>query len=103
MRETSGEVSHSPTPTPPGRRDALRKLVRNFADPDVAYVCGQLRLEAAEGTNREGAYWRYELELRESESRLGSVTGGNGSIYAVRREDYVEVDPRFGHDSRCRT
>jgi hypothetical protein len=26
------------------------------------------------------------------------VTGGNGSIYAVRRVDYVEVDPRFGHD-----
>jgi hypothetical protein len=26
------------------------------------------------------------------------VTGGNGSIYAVRRADYVEVDPRFGHD-----
>ena len=26
--------------------DALRKLVRNFADPRVAYVCGRLRLEA---------------------------------------------------------
>ena len=78
--------------------DALRKLVRGFADPDVAYVCGRLRAEAADGSNREGRYWRYELWLRESESRLGSVTGGNGSIYALRREDYVEVDPRFGHD-----
>ena len=36
--------------------------------------------------------------MREAESTLHSVTGGNGSIYAVRREDYVEVDPRFGHD-----
>src|SRR2546421_2388729 len=72
--------------------DALRKLVRNFADPDVAYVCGRLRLEKADGSNREGAYWRYELWLRESESRVHSVTGGNGSIYAGRREDYVEVD-----------
>ena len=36
--------------------------------------------------------------MRDAESRLGSVTGGNGSIYAVRRADYVEVDPRFGHD-----
>ncbi len=26
------------------------------------------------------------------------MTGGNGSIYAVRRERYEEVDPRFGHD-----
>ena len=50
------------------------------------------------GSNREGLYWRYELWLREQESRLGSVTGGNGSIYALKRADYVEVDPRWGHD-----
>jgi cellulose synthase/poly-beta-1,6-N-acetylglucosamine synthase-like glycosyltransferase len=78
--------------------DALRKLVRPFADPDVAYVCGQLRILAADGSNKEGVYWRYEMAVRAAESRLGSVTGGNGSIYAVRRSDYVEVDPRFGHD-----
>jgi len=76
--------------------DALRKLVANFADPDVAYVCGQLRLQRADGSNREGAYWRYEMWVRASESTLGSVTGGNGSICAVRREDYIEH--RFGHD-----
>jgi cellulose synthase/poly-beta-1,6-N-acetylglucosamine synthase-like glycosyltransferase len=76
--------------------DALRKLVRNFADEDVAYVCGKLRLERPDGTNREGVYWRYELWLRESESALGSITGGNGAIYAVRREDYVAH--RFGQD-----
>ena len=62
------------------RRDA--PLVAALADPDVAYVCGRLRLEDAAGSNREGLYWRYELWLREQESRLGSVTGGNGSIYA---------------------
>ncbi len=78
--------------------DALRLLVRSLADPDVAYVCGRLRLERADGTNREGVYWRFEMWLREQESRLGSVTGGNGSIYAVRRSDYIDVDPRFGHD-----
>src|SRR5215470_16616857 len=74
--------------------DALRKLVRNFADPQVAYVCGQLQLQAADGRNKEGLYWRYELLTRDAESRLGSITGGNGSIYAVRRADYAEVDPR---------
>ena len=78
--------------------DALRKLVRNLADPQVAYVCGRLRLEAPDGSNKEGVYWRYELVTREGESRLGSVTAGNGSIYALRRSDYAEVDPRFGHD-----
>ncbi len=78
--------------------DALRQLVANLADPEVAYVCGQLRLQDAAGTNREGTYWRYEMKLRDAESRLGSITGGNGSIYAVKRADYIEVDPRWGHD-----
>jgi hypothetical protein len=72
--------------------------VRNFADDNVAYVCGRLNLESGDGSNKEGVYWRYELALRADESRLDSVTGGNGSIYAVRRNDYAEVDPRFGHD-----
>src|SRR3954463_1616752 len=78
--------------------DALRKLVRNLADPAVAYVCGRLNITNEDGRNKAGIYWRYELALRADESRLDSVTGGNGSIYAVRRDDYVEVDPRFGHD-----
>jgi len=78
--------------------DALRKLVRNLADPAVAYVCGRLRLEAPDGSNKEGVYWRYELVTRDGESRLGSVTAGNGAVYALRRSDYAEVDPRFGHD-----
>ncbi|MFL5955213.1 MAG: glycosyltransferase family 2 protein [Gaiellaceae bacterium] len=78
--------------------DALRALVRSFADDDVAYVCGQLKILAADGSNKEGVYWRYEMLQRGAESTLGSVTGGNGSIYALRRSDYVEVDPRFGHD-----
>ena len=98
VRETAGEIVAFSDANALWATAALRRLVRNFADPDVAYVCGQLRLERPDGTNREGAYWRYELLLREAESALGSVTGGNGSIYAVRRSDYVEVDPRFGHD-----
>src|SRR5919198_3038165 len=78
--------------------NALALLVRNFADPDVAYVCGGHRYDSADGTNRESTYWRYESWVRRSESALGSITGGIGPIYAVRRTDYVENEPRFGHD-----
>jgi cellulose synthase/poly-beta-1,6-N-acetylglucosamine synthase-like glycosyltransferase len=78
--------------------DALRLLVRAFADPGVAYACGRLVLREADGTNVEGAYWRMETWLRAQEAATGSITGGNGSIYAVRRSDYADVDPRFGHD-----
>jgi cellulose synthase/poly-beta-1,6-N-acetylglucosamine synthase-like glycosyltransferase len=80
------------------RPDALGHLLAPLADERVAYVCGRLQLRSPEGTNQEGAYWRYEIWLRARESLVHSVTGGNGSIYAVRRERYEEVDPRFGHD-----
>jgi cellulose synthase/poly-beta-1,6-N-acetylglucosamine synthase-like glycosyltransferase len=98
VRGTTGEILAFSDANCTWAPDALRKLVRNFADLDVAYVCGRLNLTNEDGRNKEGLYWRYELALRADESRLDSVTGGNGSIYAVRREDYVEVDPRFGHD-----
>jgi cellulose synthase/poly-beta-1,6-N-acetylglucosamine synthase-like glycosyltransferase len=98
VRQASGEIVAFSDANATWAPDALRKLVRSFADPDVAYVCGQLKILQADGSNREGAYWRYELAVRRAESQVASVTGGNGSIYALRRSDYVEVDPRFGHD-----
>jgi cellulose synthase/poly-beta-1,6-N-acetylglucosamine synthase-like glycosyltransferase len=79
--------------------DALRHLVRNLADSEVGYVCGQLRLEDADGgDSREGLYWRYELWLREQESAFESITAGNGAIYAVRRSEFVELADGHSHD-----
>jgi glycosyltransferase involved in cell wall biosynthesis len=98
VRESSAEVVAFSDANCTWAPEALRLLVRSFADGEVAYVCGRLVLEEADGTNAEGAYWRLETWLREQEAETGSVTGGNGSIYAVRRADYVDVDPRFGHD-----
>jgi poly-beta-1,6-N-acetyl-D-glucosamine synthase len=77
---------------------ALRALVSAFADPRVGYVCGDVRLIGEGGSNQEGLYWRYEMALRRLESRLRSVTAGNGAIYATRPESYMHVDPVMGHD-----
>lgn len=83
-------------------QDALRNLVAAFADERVGYACGRVTfVQASEGaaaTNQEGVYWRYEMALRERESRLRSVTAGNGAIYATRRDSYIVVDPVMGHD-----
>jgi cellulose synthase/poly-beta-1,6-N-acetylglucosamine synthase-like glycosyltransferase len=98
VRETNADIVAFSDANCRWAPNALRALVRSFADPSVAYVCGRLNIESGDGRNKEGVYWRYELALRADESLADSVTGGNGSIYAVRREDYVEVDPRFGHD-----
>ncbi|HEV3070141.1 MAG TPA: glycosyltransferase [Solirubrobacteraceae bacterium] len=82
--------------------DALRALVRAFAQERVGYACGQVRFvqsaAGASATNQEGLYWRYEMAQRLAESRLRSITAGNGAIYATRRESYMVVDPIMGHD-----
>ena len=78
--------------------DALRRLVEPFADPAVAYVCGQVRFLDPAAGNLEGSYWRYEMAVREMESALAGVTGGNGAIYAVRANEYVPLSPAGSHD-----
>jgi cellulose synthase/poly-beta-1,6-N-acetylglucosamine synthase-like glycosyltransferase len=99
VAETSGEIVAFGDANVLWDADALRRLVRPFADPDVGMACGNVRLvNPGGGTNQEGLYWRYEMWLRTRESRAHSMTGSNGAIYAVRREAYRDVDPRFGHD-----
>ena len=99
VRETSGEIVAFGDANVEWDADALRELVAPFADPAVGMTCGQVRLvNPTGGTNQEGVYWRYEMWLRVRESLVHSMTGSNGAIYAVRREAYREVDPRFGHD-----
>jgi cellulose synthase/poly-beta-1,6-N-acetylglucosamine synthase-like glycosyltransferase len=72
--------------------DAVRKLVRWFADPRVDVVCGRLLLKGpAGGTNLDSAYWRYETFLKTCEGRLGALLGANGGIYAIRRRAYVPI------------
>lgn len=68
--------------------DAVRKLVRNFADPDVGCVTGEARYVPAGRSAAdlgENAYWSYEIHLKRLESQVGSIVGGDGAIYAIRR------------------
>jgi cellulose synthase/poly-beta-1,6-N-acetylglucosamine synthase-like glycosyltransferase len=78
--------------------DALRRLVGPFAERRVSYVCGQVRFLDPAGDNLEGAYWRYEMRVREMESSLAGITAGNGAIYAVRSGDYIALDGAGSHD-----
>jgi poly-beta-1,6-N-acetyl-D-glucosamine synthase len=71
---------------------ALRALVTNFADPQVAGVTGELVLDCELGAPTDssigdgvGLYWKYEKWLRRNESRVWSTLGASGAIYALRR------------------
>jgi cellulose synthase/poly-beta-1,6-N-acetylglucosamine synthase-like glycosyltransferase len=71
---------------------ALRRLVRWFADPRTGVVCGRLVLtDPATGRNVDGLYWQYETFLKRCEARLGALLGANGAIYAVRRSLFTGI------------
>ena len=74
-------------------RAALRELVACFGDPSVGVASGELFIR--DGTTREeanvGLYWQYEKWIRRRLSRLDSVLGATGCIYAMRRELAVEL------------
>ena len=79
------------------QRDAIRKFVPHFSDPCIGYVVGNARyIEKAEDTQAaeaEGLYWKLETWLKKKESRFYSVVGGDGAIYAIRRELYTPLLP----------
>ena len=63
----------------------LKHMVRNFADETVGCVSSEDRIIKEGGeAGGEGAYVRYEMWLRALESRVGSVVGLSGSLFAVR-------------------
>jgi cellulose synthase/poly-beta-1,6-N-acetylglucosamine synthase-like glycosyltransferase len=78
------------------RPDAIAKLVRNFADPQVGYVTGRMLYVNADGSlvgDGCSAYMRYENSLRAAETRLGSIVGVDGGVDAIRRELYRPMRP----------
>jgi len=75
--------------------DAVRKIVRNFADERIGCVAGMMRFVDTDHnitTESQGLYWKYESGLREIESRLGRLIGVDGPLYAVRRSYYAFLD-----------
>ncbi len=84
------------------RTDAIRKLVRNFSDPSVGAVVGQLEYRdhaASVGAQGEGVYWAYDRWLRRHVNRVpGLVPGVNGSIFAIRKSLYLPFSEVRGDD-----
>jgi cellulose synthase/poly-beta-1,6-N-acetylglucosamine synthase-like glycosyltransferase len=66
----------------------------SFADPEVGCVAGRLEYVDSSGSGvGRGArsYWNYETFLKRHESRVGSLIGVSGCLYAVRRSAYIPL------------
>jgi len=72
-------------------RDSIKELAANFADSSVGCVTGRYKVikkrEAALG-EEEDFYWKYETFIKEKETRIGSILGAHGALYAIRKELY---------------
>jgi cellulose synthase/poly-beta-1,6-N-acetylglucosamine synthase-like glycosyltransferase len=77
--------------------DAVHQLLTHFTDEEIGYVVGNARYSDAgnqvASAQSEGLYWKLETWLKQRESEFGSVVGGDGAIYAIRRELFSPLRP----------
>src|SRR6266478_3955393 len=65
---------------------AVSNIVKNFNDPTVGCVSSVDRFVDQDGqASGEGAYVRYEMFLRDLETRVNTLVGLSGSFFAARR------------------
>ena len=81
---------------------ALRYLACNFADPKVGAVSGRYQYFDPEGKSPTGmgmiAFWNYENFVKTMQSRIRTITGCCGCIYAVRHSAYTTLAPEVISD-----
>lgn len=82
--------------------DAIKQLVSSFSSDEIVYVCGKLEYSNSEdnlASNSESTYWDMDLSMRDIESRIRTITAGNGALYACRNSEYIDFEPISCHDS----
>ena len=125
-RVATGEILLFSDATTGYERDTVHKIVRNFADPAVGCVTGNVVYvdpaaggvaSSAVGPSGVGpssvnpssvspscvsdgmrSYWGYEFFIKQCESLCGSLIGVCGCLYAVRRSSYRALAPDMCSD-----
>ena len=74
--------------------DGISQIISNFADPLVGCVSSCDRFINPDGqVSGEGLYVRYEMLLRQLESRVNSLVGLSGSFFAARADVCAGIRP----------
>lgn len=101
IQETSSEFIVFSDANAMYKTDAINKLLRNFIDPSIGYVVGAALYtdgQESSAAESEDSYWQYEIMLKKMETQLHSVVGGDGAIYAIRKELYEELEQQDIND-----
>jgi cellulose synthase/poly-beta-1,6-N-acetylglucosamine synthase-like glycosyltransferase len=101
VKQARGEVILFSDATSLYETNVLRVMMPNFADSTVGCVAGRLiYIDPSESKVGRGArsYWGYETFLKRHESRVGSLIGASGCLYAVRRSAYKPFYPEACSD-----
>ena len=93
VKEAKGEILVFTDARQALDKDSVKELVKNFSDPKIGSVSAELffREEETQTGRGVGLYWEYEKFIRKAESRIGSMLGATGALYAIRRSLYSEV------------
>jgi len=75
--------------------DCLQHFAKRFSNPEVGCVSGE---DFISGQQAEGLYGRYELALRRNESKLFSIVGASGCLYAQKRLTWRPFTPGYAPD-----
>lgn len=95
VRAAGGEIIVFSDANAMYKSDAVYELVKYFRNPEVGYVVGAALYNKgtdSEATESEGLYWDVELTMKDLESKVYSVVGGDGAIYSIRKELFWNLD-----------
>lgn len=86
--------------------DSIKQLVKHFCDPKIGAVTGAKHIydsESRQSAMGDGLYWKYESRIKEAESVLGSITGAEGEILAVRKKLFKPINASVINDDAAIT
>ena len=85
---------------------AIKFLCRNFHDSSVGAVCGRKSIVKnleRESSRGDTMFWNFESTIKVLQSKIGSITTGDGEIFAIRRHLYEKVPEEIINDDTAIT
>jgi cellulose synthase/poly-beta-1,6-N-acetylglucosamine synthase-like glycosyltransferase len=100
VAEARGEILLFTDTETTTRTTLLRQIGEDFADPRIGMVAPTVHFvrEGGAVSQGQGAYWRFELTLRQWESDLGILATASGAALAMRRTLFRPIPPQYGDD-----